>query len=234
MSFQSPSPLRKLAPALALSILLHSLLLWPDPESPAGGDAARPLIATLRSRGATAPHEIHRPTPRTAVSTPHAILSVAASDVPTVAVATATPSDITPDSTAEFARRSDELAPPGPGPGGAAPRSAPAAAAAGTGPDAEGVRQYRLALAVEARRYRRYPAAAMAANMGGTAEIRIVVGVGGLEPEVVLLRSSGYDLLDDAALDMMKRAAPRTLVPERLRGRSFVVSLPVVFDLDAE
>lgn len=233
MRFQSSSPLRKLAPALALSILLHTLLLWPEPEPVTSGNAAQPLFAILRASGEAAPQQIRRPASRTAASPPQAAQPTTAGAVPRVAVATATTSDITPDSTAEFVPRSEEVARPGPGPGGDA-SPPPAAAVVGTGVDAEGVRQYRLALAVEARRYRRYPAAAMAASMGGTAEIRVAVGSAGTVPEVLLSRSSGHDLLDDAALDMMKRAAPRTVVPERLRGRPFVVSLPVVFDLDAE
>ena len=33
---------------------------------------------------------------------------------------------------------------------------------------------------------------------------------------------------------MMRQAAPRTLVPESLRGRAFAVSLPVMFDASGE
>lgn len=94
----------------------------------------------------------------------------------------------------------------------------------------EGVREYRLALAVQARRYKRYPPRAMEAGIGGTAEIRIAVAAAGSAAEVELARSSGDDTLDAAALDMMKRAAPRTAVPESLRDRSFAVDLPIVFD----
>ena len=120
--------------------------------------------------------------------------------------------------------------------GGGASGSAPAAAAptAGDGLDADGVRQYRLALATQARRYKRYPASAREANVGGTVEIRVAVASGGLPQDVQLARSSGNDLLDDAALEMIRKAAPRTTVPELLRSRAFVVSLPVVFDLASE
>lgn len=100
--------------------------------------------------------------------------------------------------------------------------------------DADGLRQYRLALAVEARRFRRYPARAREASIGGTVEIRVAVAAGGQAQEVELARSSGHELLDDAALEMMKKAVPRATVPDRLRGHVFVVSLPVVFDLADE
>ena len=107
----------------------------------------------------------------------------------------------------------------------------PLAAAA---PDAEGLRQYRLDLALQARRFRRYPARALEASLGGTVEVRVAVAAAGAPEEIALAHSSGHELLDDAALDMLRRAAPRTVVPDRLRGRSFVISLPVVFDLADE
>lgn len=116
--------------------------------------------------------------------------------------------------------------------GAAAPSAAPpsvAAPAAGER-NAEGVREYRLALAVQAKRYKRYPPRAMEAGIGGTAEIRISVAAAGSAAEVLLARSSGDETLDAAALDMMKRAAPRTAVPDALRDRGFAVDLPIVFD----
>lgn len=98
----------------------------------------------------------------------------------------------------------------------------------------DGIRQYRLSLAAQARKFKRYPARAMEAGMSGTTEVRVVVAPSGFPQEVSMAKTSGYDLLDQAALDMIRKAVPRTAIPEPLRGRSFVVSLPVVFDLAAE
>mgnify|MGYP003508428869 CR=1 FL=1 len=98
---------------------------------------------------------------------------------------------------------------------------------------ADGLRQYRLALAREARRFKRYPEQALQAGIGGTAEVRVELE-GGALPVTRLARSSGHEALDAAALDMMRRAAPRTTVPELLRGQTFAVSLPVVFDLEGD
>ena len=102
------------------------------------------------------------------------------------------------------------------------------------GLDAEGVRRYRLALAVEAGRFKHYPARAQEANMTGTVEIRVVIATAGHSGKVELAKSSGYDLLDDAALEMVKKATQFASVPEPLRQRVFTVSLPVVFDLASE
>lgn len=126
---------------------------------------------------------------------------------------------------------------------GAAPRSeAPATAMAATalspsappasnGVDADGLRSYRLALAREARRHKRYPSQAIDAGWGGTAEVRVSVPAVGAVQVAELTKSSGHPLLDEAALEMLRQAAPATPVPAALRGRAFAVNLPVVFEL---
>lgn len=120
-----------------------------------------------------------------------------------------------------------------------APRSEPSAGAVATpsvlpateGIDAEGLRDYRLALAREARRYKRYPREAIEAGWVGTAQVQVAIRADGPPPAPRLVRSSGHDVLDAAALDMLRQAQPATSLPPTLRGRSFVVSLPVVFEL---
>jgi protein TonB len=97
--------------------------------------------------------------------------------------------------------------------------------------DAEGLRGYRLALAREARGYKRYPRQAEEAGWSGTAEVRVSVLEGGLAQEPRLLRSCGYAILDEAALEMLRRALPATPVPPVLRQRAFQIDLPVVFEL---
>lgn len=100
------------------------------------------------------------------------------------------------------------------------------------GPDSAGLRQFRMSLAGEARRFRRYPEAARRAGLSGMAEIRITVEVGGLQRRADLGRSSGHALLDAAALEMLQQAATYAMLPESLRNRSFTVLLPVVFEVD--
>lgn len=107
-----------------------------------------------------------------------------------------------------------------------------APAAVPEGPDAAGLRQYRLALAGEARRYRSYPEAARRAGLSGVAEVRIVVEADGAARSAQLSRSSGHALLDAAALEMLGKAAPRASLPDSLRGQNFAVLLPVVFEVE--
>lgn len=108
--------------------------------------------------------------------------------------------------------------------------AAGAASPATAGPDPDGLRQYRLTLAREAGRFKRYPQRARVDGISGTAEVRIEHEAG-RAPVARLARSSGNAALDAAALDMMRQAAPRAAIPETLRERAFVVSLPVVFDI---
>ena len=103
-----------------------------------------------------------------------------------------------------------------------------------SGEAVDGLRGYRLAVATQARRFKRYPAQAMASGWAGSADIRVEVGSDGRPHAATLARSSGYEVLDRAALTMIDAGALRARLPESLRGKAFAVVLPVVFNLDDE
>ncbi len=110
--------------------------------------------------------------------------------------------------------------------------AAPPAAKAGTEiGDAGTVRKYLLDLVSNARRYKRYPAQAMEQGWQGKVEIRLVIGANGTVQDAVVKSSSGYRILDDQALDMVRKAKPLTPIPPALRGREFTVDIPIFFDL---
>jgi protein TonB len=98
-----------------------------------------------------------------------------------------------------------------------------------TGLDANALRGYRLALAIEARRFKRVPDQALAEGWAGTADVRLAVAVGGQAIRAELAKSSGYAALDTAALSMIEAAAQRAVVPPLLQQRAFVLTLPVAF-----
>lgn len=100
--------------------------------------------------------------------------------------------------------------------------------------DADGIRAYRIDLARGARAHKRYPGIAQERGWAGTAEIRVAVSREGRLRQILLGRSSGHDVLDREAVEMMSRAAAAAPVPESLRGREFAVSMPVVFALDEQ
>ena len=115
------------------------------------------------------------------------------------------------------------------------PAAGPALAVPAYAADAlDGLRGYRLAVAGQARRFKRYPADARASGRTGSTEVRLEVGGDGTPRPATVSRSSGHDSLDRAALAMIDAGAARARLPDSLRGRDFAVLLPVVFSLDDE
>jgi len=215
-----------LAPALGTSLALHLLLLWPAALPGPAEQAGTTLSATLR-----APAVVAAQTPVPAVSTQPAAPAgrSAAAARPAVTAARDT------------SQAADAVLPPLTFPAGepaqvsvasaAAVANGEAAAAVQDGVDADGVRAYRIGLAREARAFRRYPQLARERGWSGTAEIQVGISREGMARQIHLARSSGHEVLDQEAISMMSRAAQAAALPESLRGRAFVVHLPVVFDL---
>jgi protein TonB len=100
------------------------------------------------------------------------------------------------------------------------------------GPDASLLDAYRLALIDAAKRYKRYPPQAMERGWEGRVEIRVVVDADGTIKSALVKSSSRYQILDDQALDMVKKAFNRLAqIRPAPRGREFTVDVPVVFEL---
>lgn len=97
--------------------------------------------------------------------------------------------------------------------------------------DAGTLDKYRLELITMARRYKRYPAQAMENGWQGKVEIRLVIGANGFTQGLSIRTSSGYEILDKQALDIVIKAKPLTPIPASLRGREFTIDIPVIFDL---
>ena len=194
--------------ALAISLLGHVLLLSPRLAPPPTEQAGVALHAVLRSL---------------AGQSPAPIVGAASS-----ALASASPTETV---TATAGNRSaGPQVPPmqQPAPTRGATARAESAVVDDDAIDPEGQRQYRLTLAREAGRFKRYPK-----GVAGTAVIRIEHRAGRV-PVATLARSSGFPLLDDAALDMMRQSSLRAVLPVGLSDRNFSISLPVVFDPDAD
>lgn len=97
------------------------------------------------------------------------------------------------------------------------------------GLDAESVRQYRFSLALAARRFKPGTDANGGRIGRGTVEVAVLGHRGAALPQVVLHHSSGIALLDDEAVDMMKRAAGVAALPDGMRGRDFRIVMPLLF-----
>ena len=98
--------------------------------------------------------------------------------------------------------------------------------------DAGTLEQYRLALIMATRRYKRYPAIAMEKGWQGRVEVHMVIGANGMVASASIKTGSGHEILDNQALDMLKKGKTTVPIPANLRGREFSIDVPVIFSLD--
>jgi len=94
-------------------------------------------------------------------------------------------------------------------------------------PDLE---DYRINVMYASRRYRKYPEEAIKNGWGGKVVILVTVTKGG-RTATILRNSSGYQILDSAAMETIAQAAAETTVPSRLTGRDFSVEIPITYEL---
>ena len=112
------------------------------------------------------------------------------------------------------------------------PAAAPPSAPIAEQPSEAMLAQYRLAVIEAARHYKRYPRVALDNNWQGKAEVHMAIGADGTIAALSVRSSSGHEILDREALDMIRRAKPLTPIPATLRGTAFTVDIPVVFSLE--
>ena len=239
---------RALVVCISASILLHAvvLLLWPGFRE--AGKASAPLqvmTATIATRtkapipehpeplARTEPRKPEATNPRKAVETPQSLITAPAEAKSPASVQAPVQAPVT------------QPVPPPPAPVAPIPQARPleppsatsspsaASPAQSEMADAGSLDQYRLALISAARRYKRYPAQAMERGWQGKVEIRLVIGADGRIKTASVRTSSGYGILDQQALDMITKGKTLAQIPPALRGKDFVVDVPVIFDLQA-
>lgn len=106
-----------------------------------------------------------------------------------------------------------------------------AAAPAAPSADAGTLETYRMDLMRMARNYKRYPRVALDNNWEGRVVVRMAIGANGMIASISVLTSAGHEVLDKQALDMIQKAKPRVQIPAALRGREFVIEIPVIYNL---
>ncbi len=100
--------------------------------------------------------------------------------------------------------------------------------------DSASLGQYRSALIAAARRYRKYPRVAVENSWEGRAEVRLTIDSNGSIASLSIRTRSGYEVLDEQALEMIRKAKPLAPVPQGLRGKGFTLDLPILFSLKEE
>ena len=89
--------------------------------------------------------------------------------------------------------------------------------------------QSRVGRLVKERGDAAYPRLARDRRWEGTSHVRVEFGPGGKVKSIAVNTSSGYAVLDQRALEMVKEVMPK--VPDELRDRDFTVRFPIVFKL---
>jgi protein TonB len=75
-----------------------------------------------------------------------------------------------------------------------------------------------------------YPLAARRQGIGGTVELHVWLEHTGRVRDVKIARSSSHEMLDDAAVQTIRRLGPVPF-PDSLPRRSLLIRLPLVFEL---
>jgi len=101
------------------------------------------------------------------------------------------------------------------------------------GSEAGDLTAYGRALAGAVATRQRYPRVAQLRQWQGTAVLQLELASDGRLVNVRVLSSSGHEILDRQALEMVREAVPLPPLPAALAGRQLTVDVPVVFRLSS-
>lgn len=89
---------------------------------------------------------------------------------------------------------------------------------------------FQRALLSHIARFRRFPQSARAGEHYGIAQVVLAMRRDGTVSDVWVRQSSGYPMLDEAAIDTIRRAQPLPTIPQDLPDKLTIV-VPISFDL---
>ena len=92
--------------------------------------------------------------------------------------------------------------------------------------------QYNSTLFQAFARHKQYPKIAQLRGWQGQCTLEIKIDSAGNVQSTRIKESSGYDELDNQAIEMSKKATPFPAPPNVLQGRSFTISVPISFKLE--
>ena len=93
------------------------------------------------------------------------------------------------------------------------------------------VQKYKDSISTLIRNHENYPLVAKRRGWEGTTVVGLTLALDGTVKSISVIESSGRDILDEAALTMVRKAAPLPRAPEELRGQERMVRVPIVFKL---
>jgi len=94
------------------------------------------------------------------------------------------------------------------------------------------IESYSSLLANAIAKYKQYPKIAQMRGWQGTVIADLEIDSKGAVISIKIKKSSTYEVLDNEALEMIKKASPFPAPPESLRGKNFNVLVPISFKLE--
>jgi periplasmic protein TonB len=91
---------------------------------------------------------------------------------------------------------------------------------------------YGSLLSREFAKHKQYPRIAQMRGWQGIAKVELHIDANGNVISSTVSESSGFEVLDKQALEMVRKASPLPLPPENLRGREFTIIVPIAFRLE--
>jgi len=89
---------------------------------------------------------------------------------------------------------------------------------------------YKGKVVAKLRRAKRYPKQARRQNLEGTVRVAFTISANGSVSGIRVSRSSGHTILDQAAVDMVRRASPMPKFPSDIRVARMNLQVPVRFN----
>jgi protein TonB len=89
--------------------------------------------------------------------------------------------------------------------------------------------QYRQTISAKIKKFEEYPPLAKRRHWEGTTVVQLRFAADGTVADISVVEKSGHDILDEAAVKMIRAAAPLPIPPEGLR----TVHVPIKFRLDS-
>ncbi len=77
-----------------------------------------------------------------------------------------------------------------------------------------------------------YPSLARRRGWEGAVQLRVLIGVDDSVQQVEVVNSSGHRILDDAAMEKVRRLRPLPARPASFKDRAFAIRVPIVFRLE--
>jgi protein TonB len=114
----------------------------------------------------------------------------------------------------------------------AAPGPAAAASSRAEPADPAALHAYLIQLSSYAVKYKRYPPLARERGWEGVTVVKLAMGANGRIRDTAVLSSSGYEVLDQHAVEIVRKAAPITEITSALRNREFSINIPVYFNIE--